>query len=538
MSLGTRTASRTGHAPVRAAIEMSWKRSALNGVDISGRDLANGQDVAYNVESSLLRAARPVLRSVADRLTGTNYSLILADPEGRVVDRYFDESALGRALDGLGIRLGLSGAEDVLGTNAIGTVIETRSGISVCGDEHFIEPFKAFTCYGHPIFHPVTRRLAGVLDISGSAHDANPLLGPFLARAVDDIETRFLDHSKASDRNLLAAFQRAAGRGRAVVALGGDVVLTNRSAVDLLSPGDYATIRLLADGLAMTREKVSQVVLASGATAQVAMTHIAGTADGILYAFTPATTTSGVVAPARRPRTSLVHGAPGTGRSWVAQTIAPDAVVLDGRDVAIEGEGTWARRLRVALADDQQVCVDGIDLLSDALITQLIDAVTSGRHLVLTSGSIDTLEGVHAALAAMIVDPIALKPLRERAAEIDALALSLARGIEPRARIRLVPSVIEALASRSWPGNFHELRAVMAHVVNRRHVGDVTLPDLPVAYQTVVPTRNLAGRERAERDAIVESLQRHGGNKVRAAQDLGISRTTLYARMRALRVVA
>lgn len=44
----------------------------------------------------------------------------------------------------------------------------------------------------------------------------------------------------------------------------------------------------------------------------------------------------------------------------------------------------------------------------------------------------------------------------------------------------------------------------------------------------------LGGRERAERDAIVEALNESGGNKVHAAARLGISRTTLYSRIRAL----
>ena len=76
----------------------------------------------------------------------------------------------------------------------------------------------------------------------------------------------------------------------------------------------------------------------------------------------------------------------------------------------------------------------------------------------------------------------------------------------------------------------------MVDVLKRRNSGDVTVRDLPQAYRTTTRTRNLAGRERAERIAIIEALKVHDGNKARAAKDLGISRTTLYACMRALKI--
>ncbi|WP_223838513.1 helix-turn-helix domain-containing protein [Saccharopolyspora pogona] len=69
-------------------------------------------------------------------------------------------------------------------------------------------------------------------------------------------------------------------------------------------------------------------------------------------------------------------------------------------------------------------------------------------------------------------------------------------------------------------------------IAERRTAGDITLADLPAGYRDAGRTARLTGRERAERDAIVEALRATGGNKVHAAQRLGISRTTVYSRMR------
>lgn len=530
----------TAAADARSAIELSWHRSALSGIAPAGSPIADDQVADIDEDSQLLRVARPVLTSVAEKLLGTRYSLLLADGDGRIVHRWFDEPMLESTLDALGVRLGASGAEDVLGTNAIGTALETRSGISVRGDEHFIEPFKSFTCYGHPIVHPITRRVVGVLDISGAASDGNPLLAPFLMRAVDDIELRLVGHAKASERALLAAFQsESRRRGRAVAVMGGETVLTTRAAVDLLAPGDYATLRLIVDEQSIVDGRTRRVVLSSGASVEVSVSRVDGTTDGVLFRLVPTTHPAGRRVETARERLDhpiLVHGPVGTGRTTEARRLAPDALVINASGLVVEGENAWATRLRSLLDTTCRVCVDNFDLLPDSITSLLVDAVAQGHPLVLTCGPVERLTSPQAALAAMITDQVELAPLYERAAEIGTLAMRIVRDLNPAADVRLLPSVVEALGSRSWPGNFHELRAVMTEVVARRTIGDVTVGDLPENYRTVVRSRVLAGRERAEREAIVESLRRHKGNKARSALDLGISRTTLYARMRALRI--
>ncbi|TSE01588.1 GAF domain-containing protein [Skermania sp. ID1734] len=526
----------------RQAIEFSWKRSWLNGIQPAGPQPAEVTVEQVDPSNHLMRAAGPVLDMLTSKLSGTRYSLLLADRDGRIQCRWFDDPRLETVLDSLGIRPGASASEDVLGTSAIGIVLETRRGIAVHGEEHFIEPFQAFSCYAHPIIHPVSKRLVGVLDISGTTRDANPLLAPFLVRAVEDIEFRLLDQARASERLLLAAFQAESRyRDRAVVALGDDVVLTNRAAGDLLAPADFAALRLLANDLDSAEEQRTRLTLASGTDIEVCLAPVQGARAATLFRFArphgPVRRRTASSRPEPVDRPLLIEGATGTGRSTEARRIAPDAVFLHCGEGSLRDEAEWTARLRDQLSGSGALCVEHIELLSDAAACALVDAIANGRSMVLTSSPVDELTGPRAALAAMVVDRISLPPLRDRCREIGTLAMSIIREVDPAADVRLIPRVVEALASHSWPGNFHELRAVLTHVLRNRTAGDVTLRDLPEEYRTVRRVRLLAGRERAEREAIVEALRAHDGNKARAAGELGISRTTLYARMRALKIM-
>ncbi|WP_245668401.1 sigma-54-dependent Fis family transcriptional regulator [Nocardia xishanensis] len=539
----------TGAPMTRPEIELSWKRSKLSGVEPEFDGFADLPVVEFDPASRLVEAAAPVLDRIAGALAGTGFSLLLADRDCRLVYRWFDDPRFESALDTLGIRDGAILAEEKIGTNALGTAIETRQGIIVHGAEHYIEPLKAFTCYGHPIRHPVTRRLEGVLDITGSSPAMNPLLAPFLVRAAEDIEQRLLDQAKASERALLAAFQSVSRQRRAVAAVGDDIILSNKSALDLLSPADYAVLRMLTDDLD-SGARSTDLTLDSGVVVRAHLARIAGAGGGTLFHFAP------IESPGARPvrltprrdietttRTGpvLIAGARGTGRSTEARRLAREDMVefRDCADIAVEGEQPWVKRLRERLGQPiGTLCVENIDLLPEPPVGILTDAISAGHgpRLILTSSPLSELAGAHAALAAVCLRRVEMPLLRNRGPELAAIAERIVRELDPTARIRLLPSVIEVLSAQPWPGNLHELKAVLAHVVQRRHEGDVTVGDLPAPYRVASRVRRLSGRERAELDAIIEAMRRHKGNKLKAARDLGISRTTLYARLKALRI--
>lgn len=81
-----------------------------------------------------------------------------------------------------------------------------------------------------------------------------------------------------------------------------------------------------------------------------------------------------------------------------------------------------------------------------------------------------------------------------------------------------------------WRGNLRELEQVVLRTL-ARHPGVVTRADLPADVRAQVERHRLSWMERVERDALLAALDASGGNKVQAAQELGISRSSLYRKI-------
>ncbi|MEV6062823.1 sigma-54-dependent Fis family transcriptional regulator [Nocardia asteroides] len=521
----------------RPDIESAWARSRLNGVR---EDAMPPFSLATrSTDSALGRAAGPVLLRVASELEGTQVALVLADHAGRVVDIRGAARSMRRAVSDIGIVPGVELGEDRIGANALGTPLETRRSLLVHADEHYLELFRGFTCYGHPIFHPVTRRLEGVLGI-GAKTSADHRLSALLARRmVRDIEERFQRDSPRAQSRLMSAFQSAAGRrGRAVVVIGAGLVLATPAAVDLLEPADHAALRACAEAVPAGGRQSQELVLTSGRSVRLLCQSIEGT-EGVLVDITPESgTRRGGPSSDRLPRWPLlVVGEAGTGRTTEALGLAGAAgVLLDATECILVGDSEWAARLGAALCGDgPAVVIENIQLLSEqltALLAQRLRETT--RPVVLTSTPGEHLDTVHAALPALCGDRRELVPLRRRRHEVPGLAQQMLAEVTGSTKTRLTAETMRVLASQPWRGNLAELRRVVEGVASVRSAGDIIPADLPASHRGgQAPGSPI--RE-AEREVIVAALEAAGGNKLQAARALGVSRSTLYNRIRALRI--
>jgi transcriptional regulator of acetoin/glycerol metabolism len=128
-----------------------------------------------------------------------------------------------------------------------------------------------------------------------------------------------------------------------------------------------------------------------------------------------------------------------------------------------------------------------------------------------------------------------LPPLRQRAEDVAAIAQVLVRdlaGCSPAPRLE--PATLQSLTGQVWPGNVRELRAVLSSALLRSGGRNVALKHLPPEYRTAPIRHRLTALQRAEREALLNALDDSGGNKLAAAELLGIARSTLYRKIRIL----
>ncbi|WP_349343204.1 sigma 54-interacting transcriptional regulator [Marinobacter sp. MMG032] len=159
--------------------------------------------------------------------------------------------------------------------------------------------------------------------------------------------------------------------------------------------------------------------------------------------------------------------------------------------------------------------------------------------------------------------PIHLPALRQRLEDIDLIAERILDEITTRLNLTLyflTPEALDILRRHTWPGNVRELRNVLERAVilseNNPEIGAELVHELigtdlstevvkpPVEgvfsndwspdFQAPVPLQEQMAA--AERTILREALGKTGGNRKQAAELLGISRASLYEKMRRLGV--
>jgi len=287
----------------------------------------------------------------------------------------------------------------------------------------------------------------------------------------------------------------------------------------------------------------------------------------------------------RSTSTALIEGEPGTGKELIARAVHNQGPRKDGPFVAVncgalpdslaeselfgyvKGAFTDAvkdKAGRFALADGGTLLLDEVGELSQAMQVKLLRVLQEREFTPLGSErTIRTDARILAAtnrdLAADVgqgrfrqdlffrlnVIRIHVPPLRARLEDVPLLVdhfIKKFNAMQGRRITGISEQAMGLLMRYEWPGNVRELENAIEHafvVCGATVIEGEDLPphvlgnQLPPLVPSADPEPDPFGPlQNAEALAIREALTRHGGNRTRAAKDLGVSRNTLWRKMK------
>jgi len=539
---------------VRGEILESWRRSRMSGVDASHvGPVAGHPDTDWRIS----RVGVPILESMADMLVGANTSLLLSAPDGTLLWRWDENSTLRNKLNKSDAVIGTRWSEDVIGTNGLGTALETAKPITIAGAEHYSESLHPFVCAGAPIRHPVTRRVTGVLSVTSLVEHASPLMAPTLLRLARDVEQELYSESSLHEREMLQHFLAERRRLRsAVVAVSAEVFIANLAATGLQL--DHAELwhqiqdapmgqvgRVLAGGARVTAlqpvlhngEIIGAVVIAEdAASSESDRSRPAWTgAPSSTYRSWEDVAREVGVALARDNRV-LVRGEAGVGKRTLVRSASGAEVGTIELDCALlqaQGSQQWLAEAQEVLSrhGDHAVVLAHLESLDDASAHSLgamLDAIEwSGARIAATATISPTSRDVPQVLLDRFpLDGVVVPPLRKRSQDV----LARLENREPGTP-RLTRPATELALRHPWPGNDRQL-AEFRRWLCRQQRAVVDVGDLPAGWRAAATRHNLSAIQVAEAEAIAAALRESDGNKSAAADALGISRSSMYRKMR------
>jgi two-component system, NtrC family, response regulator HydG len=130
---------------------------------------------------------------------------------------------------------------------------------------------------------------------------------------------------------------------------------------------------------------------------------------------------------------------------------------------------------------------------------------------------------------------VAVPPLRERQADIEPLVGELLVDAASELGVSALPVGPEGLAAmrvHDWPANVRELRNRLVRALSFANNGKIGVADLFEGMALTSKSTLNSARAAAERERVAEALTRHKGRVAQAAESLGVSRVTLWTKMK------
>ena len=269
----------------------------------------------------------------------------------------------------------------------------------------------------------------------------------------------------------------------------------------------------------------------------------------------------------------LIQGESGTGKELVAQAIHKDSRRANSRFVTVncgalplglleselfghvKGAFTGAhydKKGRFELADGGTIFLDEVAELNPEMQVKFLRVLQDGgfervgetrtRRVdvrVISATNVDLEKAIAGSrfrrdlYYRLCVMPVNIPPLRERGGDIELLAKHFLKQFSEewfRSNIKLSERTISIFNKHLWPGNCRELQNVIQYALVQCQ-GDTIEPRHLPANLFAAGAENIIQPRRAPKlddKTVLGALQNAGGNKRRAAEILGVSRSTLY----------
>jgi sigma-54 dependent transcriptional regulator, acetoin dehydrogenase operon transcriptional activator AcoR len=534
---------------VRPEVVRSWRRSLLAGVDPAATRFP--VDDQATPGTRLAAVAQPIMDRLQDQISDLGSWGFLTDRACRLLTTVVgDQPPPGRLLE-MHLPPGTCFAEDLIGTNGLGCAHEEQRPFLVSGTEHLRTDSEGLTTTGVVIRDPATRRYVGTLGVHSRREYASPAVLPLVVELGRSIEAQLLASRSDGEREFFEAFAQLSRRSRgAVVGVTSQLCVVSTRARELVHEADEDLLRRIAEEAGAGR--TVRRTLSSGAAVTITVTPVEqprGEYAAVLV----------VEAVEPRPRTDppeparadvgtqlsralaggtpvLLTGERGTGKRHAARAALRAAA---GAPVELEsalaplGPDDWLAALAGAVRSGVPVLLAAVPDLPTALVRPVADLLAGARGPVVVTAAGepgDVPVPVRERLPVLLTVP----PLRERRGEVPRLCRDLLAGLAGRddAPPGLAPRAEAALAAGDWPGNVRQLLQVLATARLRAAGPEIGLDDLPAHHRGGPVGRGLGEMERLERQALLAALRASGGDRNAVARRLGISRATVYRKLK------
>lgn len=564
----------------------SWCRSQRYGIDPATDDFPrlHASELADRLasHSRLQKLAQPVVNALSSKVNDLQSVVILSDASGLVLQTFGETQAMQKA-QRFALAPGNLWSESGRGTNAIGTALAIDDSCEIDGRQHFLTSNQGLYCAAVPLQNP-EGKIAGVLDISGPAHYPHARTLAWVKGAAKQIEYLWVKQSLHPQQWLMSLHPRAEKLDsvdeRLLVFTDNVLTAANRLAMrefDLdAARFGHLTFQQLFSQLRQTAVSIPLPVAVGGhnyyyrlrapATASVATTA----RPALDLPFSSPHESEKLLRLLNAGIGLCIEGETGCGKEYVSRTLHRHSRWSSGKFVAINcaaipeslieselfgyqpGAFTGANKNgyigKIREADGGILFLDEIGDMPLALQTRLLRVLQEKEVTPLGASRSSPVNfavicATHRNLAQRVAEGVfredllyrlrefalTLPPLRKWP-ELPAFIQRLWReqGGEKR-RITLAPEVIQRLAAQPWPGNMRQLQSLMRVLLALAEDGETLgVDDLPHEYRT--PTAAPGGLQQHDAQLIADTLASYNGNITKAAQALGVARSTLYRR--------